>query len=123
MGFWPRPWNDHRDTFSGILRILRSGAPWRDLPERYGSWSTVYDRFSRWQEDGTLDRICEGLQMRLDELGKIDWELFCVGATNVCFMSSNILNLSWLARICMYPGAGPASVSAGMVSLARYSSQ
>lgn len=78
-----RPWSDHRTTFNGILWVLRSGAPWRDVPQRYGSWSTVYDRFALSSADGTLDRICERLQMRLDELGKIDWELFCVDATNV----------------------------------------
>ena len=78
-----RPFNDHRTVLNGMFWILRSGAPWRDLPERYGSWSTVHDRFTRWQEDRTLDRVCERLQMRLDELGKIDWELFCLDATNV----------------------------------------
>ena len=78
-----RSFNDHRTVLNGMFWILRSGAPWRDLPERYGSWSTVHDRFTRWQEDGTLDRVCECLQMRLDELGQIDWDLFCVDATNL----------------------------------------
>ena len=55
---------------------LHTGCPWRDIPERYGSWSTVYDRFRRWTRDGTLDRILEALQVRLDERGRIDWELF-----------------------------------------------
>jgi transposase len=41
------PYNDHRKVINGIFWILRSGAPWRDVPERYGNWKTVYDRFRR----------------------------------------------------------------------------
>ena len=40
-------WNDHRQTLDGILWVLRCGSPWRDMPERYGSWKTVYSRFRR----------------------------------------------------------------------------
>jgi transposase len=50
-------WNDHRLMFDGILWVLRTGAPWRDLPERYGKWQSVYDRFNRWRKDGTFDRV------------------------------------------------------------------
>jgi len=46
-------WNDHRLMFDGILWVLRTGAPWRDLPERYGKWGSVYHRFNRWRNDGT----------------------------------------------------------------------
>ncbi|WP_128548345.1 transposase [Larkinella soli] len=58
-----RPWRSHRQSINGILWILNSGAPWRDLPERYGSWKTIYDRFRRWQRDGTLAKILAILQM------------------------------------------------------------
>lgn len=47
-----RPAKDHRTVLNGILWILRTGAPWRDLPERYGSWNTVWSRFRRWREAG-----------------------------------------------------------------------
>ena len=50
-------WNDHRVMFDGILWVLRTGAPWRDLPERYGKWGSVYHRFNRWKKDGTIERI------------------------------------------------------------------
>lgn len=46
-----RPNNDHRTALNGILWILR-GAPWRDLPERYGAWETVAGRFYRWRQSG-----------------------------------------------------------------------
>ena len=45
---WGCPYNDHRKVNNGIFWVLRSGAPWRDIPEWYGNWKTVYDRFRRW---------------------------------------------------------------------------
>lgn len=78
-----RPWRDHRQVVNGMFWILRSGAPWRDLPERYGPWQTVNDRFYRWRDDGTLAKILERLQATLDEEGKIDWDLWCIDGTNV----------------------------------------
>ena len=59
-----RPWKDHRQMVNGMLWVLRTGAPWRDLPARYGPWQTVYDRFNRWRKDSTWDRILEHLQIR-----------------------------------------------------------
>lgn len=73
-----RPWQDHRRMINGMMWILRTGAPWRDLPERYGPWQTVYDRFNRWRKEERWDRILERLQIRLDQEGKIDWDLWCV---------------------------------------------
>ena len=49
-------WKDHRPILNGIFWILRTGAPWRDVPERYGPWHTVYDRFQRWQKDNKKSR-------------------------------------------------------------------
>lgn len=58
-------WNDHRTVVNGILFRIRTGVPWRDLPERYGSWKTVYERHRRWSADGTWDRILQsGLRRR-----------------------------------------------------------
>lgn len=76
-------WTDHRCVLNGIFWILRTGAPWRDLPERYGPWQTVYDRFRRWQREGLFDRILERLQIRLDAEGRIDWELWCVDGSSI----------------------------------------
>lgn len=76
-------WNDHRTTLNGMLWILRSGAPWRDMPERYGKWKSVYHRFNRWRRDGFFDRILKTLQIRLDKQGKIDWDLWLVDGSNV----------------------------------------
>ena len=52
---------DKRCTVNGILWVLRTGAPWRDLPERYGNWNSVYVRFSRWSKLGVWDAVFETL--------------------------------------------------------------
>jgi len=78
-----RPRSDLREMLNAIFWLLRTGAPWRDLPERYGPWQTVYEWFSRWRRDGTWDRMLEALQIRLDREGRIDWDLWCVDGTNV----------------------------------------
>ena len=66
-----------------MLWVLRTGAPWRDLPERFGPWQTVYDHFRRWRENGVFDRILGALQIRLDRAGKIDWDLWCLDGSSV----------------------------------------
>ena len=61
-----RPSSDNRNALNGILWIARSGAPWRDLPERYGSWSTLYDRFKRWSDAGVFESIFKILGVDAD---------------------------------------------------------
>nr|WP_279310234.1 transposase [Salinibacter ruber] len=69
-----RPCENHRKVTGGTFWVLRSGAPWRDLPERYGSWKTVYNRFRRWAEDGALQSVAWKLQGEPDAGDRIDWE-------------------------------------------------
>ncbi len=78
-----RPRRDPRVMLNAILWILRTGAPWRDLPERFGPWETAYQYFNQWRCDGTYDRILEALQIRLDREGRIDWDLFLIDGTHV----------------------------------------
>ena len=61
-----RPSKDNRTILNGMIWIARSGAPWRDLPERYGPWKTVYSRFRKWIEDGIFDNIIRVLSMDVD---------------------------------------------------------
>ena len=70
-----RPNTDHRRIIDGILWRERTGAPWRDLPERYGPWSTVYSRFWRWRAAGIWDRIFAAVQQQADAAGEVDWEV------------------------------------------------
>lgn len=78
-----RPPSDPRKMLNGILWILRTGAPWRDLPERLGHWQTVYDHFRKWRRDGVFDKILQALQIRLDRDGQIDWDLWCIDGSSV----------------------------------------
>jgi transposase len=66
-------WRDHRQVINGILFRVRAGVPWRDVPERYGPYQTLYKRFARWQEDGTWERIQKRLQAQADAVGELDW--------------------------------------------------
>ncbi|MCX4774484.1 IS5 family transposase [Streptomyces sp. NBC_01285] len=68
-----RPWRNHRQVVNGVLWRLRTGAPWRDLPERYGPWQTVYERFARWEADGTWAKLLEHVQVRDDAVGRVEW--------------------------------------------------
>jgi transposase len=78
-----RPANDHRTVLNGILWLLRTGSPWRALPERYGSWKTASSRFYRWRRAGVWDRILSELQRRADVEGRLDWRLHFVDSTVV----------------------------------------
>jgi transposase len=59
-----RPRNNDRLMLNGILWILYSGATWRDLPERFGAWSTVYQRYRDCRDDGTLEHVLSRLKIR-----------------------------------------------------------
>ena len=74
-------WKDHRTVINGMFHVLHAGCPWRDLPERYGPWQTVFDRFIRYRRDGTFDRMLKRLRTRLDRLGRIDWDYWCFDGT------------------------------------------
>ena len=78
-----RPPADARRMINGILWRLRTGSPWRDLPEEFGPWETVYKHFDRWNSDGTLDRIKQTLLSRIVDDDGVDTDLWCVDGTVV----------------------------------------
>ena len=78
-----RPASDHRRILNGILWILRTGAPWRDLPERYGPWGTVASRFYRWGKAGIWHRLFETVQQPADAQSEINWAIHYVDGTIV----------------------------------------
>jgi transposase len=67
-----RPWRDPRDVLNGILWILRTGAPWKDLPERYPPYQTCHRRFQRWTKEGVLKEVLGALAEDLKERGGLD---------------------------------------------------
>jgi transposase len=60
-------WLDHRRVINGVIWRARSGSPWRDLPEAYGNWKTVYNRHRRWSGDRTWERILDELRRDADD--------------------------------------------------------
>jgi transposase len=76
-----RPAHDHRTIINGILWILRTGAPWRDLPARFGKWTTVVSRFYRWRVAGIWQRVFARLQEQADADGRLDGEKHYVDGT------------------------------------------
>lgn len=74
-----RPPVCRRRVMDGILWMNRTGSPWRDLPEEFGKWGTVWDLFDTWTSDGTLDEIL----IRLHGQTELDSELWCIDGTIV----------------------------------------
>ena len=82
-GSWGRPSKDSKTMLNGILWILRSGAAWRDLPERYGPWQTVYKRFVKWSEAGIFEKIFKNLAADAD-MQDISIDSTCIKAHKAC---------------------------------------
>ena len=78
-----RPRRDARIVLDGILWVLRTGAPWRDLPKEFGAWKTAWRMFDTWTADGTLAEILHRLQAAFVAAGAIDNELWCIDGTTV----------------------------------------
>lgn len=78
-----RPNNPHRKVLNGILWILRCGAPWNEMPRRYGKHSTASSRYYRWRKNGIWERIFAELQAQADQNGELDWTLHFVDSTVV----------------------------------------
>lgn len=67
-----RPWSDRRKVLNGVLWILRTGAPWKDLPSRYGAYQTVHRRFQGWVRTGVLEAVLLAIAQDLKERGGLD---------------------------------------------------
>lgn len=78
-----RPWAEHRMIINGMFWVLCSGALWRDLPERYGPWKTVYNRFNRCSKSGVINIIFNRLLTLLDANSLIDWSATALDGSNI----------------------------------------
>ena len=78
-----RPRRDDRTVVEAILWRLATGAPWRDLPGRFGPWKTAHSRFRRWQRAGVWDRVLAALQAQADAEGRLDWTPHFLDGTTV----------------------------------------
>src|SRR3954451_13026912 len=68
-----RPSTDHRLAVEGMAWKYRTGAPWRDVPEGFGKWNSIYKRFNPWAENDTWEKLLAEVQTQADAAGKIDW--------------------------------------------------
>ena len=75
--------HDHRTLLNGKIWRAKTGTPWRDLPERYGKWKTVYSRWLHWRDAGVWQRVGEALQQEADHNGEVAWEIHFIDSTIV----------------------------------------
>lgn len=78
-----RPRRDPRTVLNGILWVLRTGSPWRDIPEEFGPWKTYWRMFDKWNADGTLSEILHRLQAAFVAADAIDQQFWCIDGTTV----------------------------------------
>ena len=67
-----RPWRPAREVLNGVLWVLRTGAPWKDLPDRYPAYQTCHRRFQRWTEEGVVTLVLSGLRQDLCKRGGVE---------------------------------------------------
>ena len=68
-----RPPVDRRTVVEATAWRFRTGAPWRDVPERFGNWNTIYKNFNRWSDAGVWARVLENVQSLAQQAGDLDW--------------------------------------------------
>ncbi|MEE4420516.1 IS5 family transposase [Streptomyces sp. DSM 41528] len=97
-------WRDHRQVIDGILYRVRTGVHWRDLPERFGPWKTLYERHRLWSADSTWERLLQQVQAAADAAGDIDWDIS---------VESTIVRAHQHAAGARRPAAGPCRLKGG----------
>lgn len=75
------PVPDLRSYFNAVMWRFRTGSPWRDVPARYGSWSTIYDRFRAWATTGVFARVMDAMIAEAARRGQVDLSLVSVDST------------------------------------------
>ena len=98
-----RPWRDPRDVLNGILWILRTGAPWADLPGRYPPYQTCHRRFQDWSKSGVFKKLLAALRKDLDERGGLKVDEALIDGT---YAGAKKGGLVWAGR-----GEGPPTRS------------
>jgi transposase len=98
-------WVDHREVLEAVIWRFRTGSPWRDLPERFPKWQTVWHRFNAWSSDGTFERVLQVLQGQTHAAGEVDWTV-SVDAT--------------IARAHQHAAGAPQSRKGGGIELQEF---
>lgn len=79
--FGPYPVN-LRAQFEGVIWRFRTGSQWREMPEQFGAWQTVYNRFTQWREAGVFQALLEGVIAEAAQQGEVDLSLVSVDSTS-----------------------------------------
>ena len=98
-----RPWRDPRDVLNGVLWVLRTGAPWADLPERYPPYQTCHRRFQAWVEAGIMEAVLQALARDLQQRGGLD--------LSECFVDATFASAKKGALVSARPSAARAARS------------
>ena len=78
-----RPRSSDRLMLDGVISLLRSGAPWRDMPECFGPWRTVYHRFRLWRNRETFEQMLKRSNLKLNDQGLINLQTWMIDTTAV----------------------------------------
>jgi transposase len=113
-----RPWQDTRAVLNAVLWILRTGAAWHDLPNRYPPYQTCHRRFQQWRRDGTLTRLLIALAEDLRDRGKIDLSETFIDASFSSAKKGALLS----ARLAAGKAVKSWRSQTAMVFLSRYAS-
>lgn len=103
-------------VINGIPFRVHAGVPWRDPPERFGSWKTVYERHRHWSADGAWDRILQAVLTGADTQGRIDWSMVSVDSTS-CRAHQHAA-LGWSTPLFPLRKPGRSAVYYGLTYLA-----
>jgi transposase len=95
-----RPWRDPRDVLNGVLWVLRTGAPWADLPPRYPPAATCHRRFQTWVKTGALQRVLQRLADDLVKRGKLDLSETFIDGTHAGAKKGAVL---WAELVADWP--------------------
>jgi len=98
-----RPWQNTRQVLNGVLWILRTGAPWKDLPKRYPPYQTCHRRFQQWRRSGLLLELLQKLAEDLRDRGKLD--------LSEAFIDGSFSEAKKGALLCAMIAAGKAAIS------------
>lgn len=74
---------DRRELLNAMFWVLRTGAPWRDVPAEFGPWKTVWNFFDAWTKDGTFDAMLRRLRGRVVPHDRAPDELWCIDGTSI----------------------------------------
>lgn len=106
QGSTGRPMTPHRPIVEGLIYRYRTSVAWRDLPEQFGPWQTVWKRHNKFSKDGTWDRVLTALQTQADAAGLVDWAVS---------VDSTIARSHQHATNTTRPQSGPTSLTGGTV--------